>query len=193
MTDTLISLLVDESKWFAPSVFLGIIAGFWHFLKYGRLTNSLHLRINLAMNIIFGVLIFVMSFGHLLAVTIKLIMGTLVGSTGLFYLIGIVLITPAFLLIRTTRRISITGNSRSYRNKLTGINVWLIITILSVGIYNLPLAAPGILNILHSYFYNNRILKQVMVVMAGILYIFLLFGGIIFFLSGQDFETFQGI
>ena len=72
------------------------------------------------------------------------------------------------------------------------LNAWLAITLLALGIQNLPLAAPAFLNI--AYRLHSRPLVGWMIVgMAIILNVGLFVGSLVFLASGQSFEQFSGI
>jgi hypothetical protein len=125
-----------------------------------------------------------------LAVTTKLALGTLEGSVPLFYLIGISLAVPSWWLIYRTRLMLAPGD-RHERVTLR-LNAWLAITLLGLGIHNLPLAAPGVLNIWY-HLHSSRFVGRAIVAMAVVVNVGLFIGSLIFMLSGQSFEQFSGI
>ena len=189
MFDAVVELIVDESKW--PSLSLG--AGFVAvlLLLVGRRgAGDPERRLVLAaMNLFFGVFIGAMACGHLLAVTTKLALGTLAGPVGLFYLIGGVLAVPAALVTLHSRRI-LDGGDRRRRTLL--LNAWLAATLVALGPHNLPLAAPGLLNIA----YQASSGRSVGRVIAGIAVVFtvgLFVASLVFLASGQSFEQFQSM
>lgn len=142
------------------------------------------------MNLFFGVTIGTMAFGHLLAVTVKLATGTLrEGSIILFYLIGIVLAVPSWWLIIHTRRI-LAGDDHGRTTVV--LNTWLAMTLLALGVPNLPLAAPAVLNIGY-HFHTRRAVGWAIVGIAVIINVGLFIGSLIFLASGQSFEQFRGI
>ena len=103
-----------------------------------------------AMNLFAGVMLATMGVGHVLAVTTKLFLGTLEGSPLVLYPIGVAVLVPSCLVIAHTR--AILGNEDAGRTT-TGLNAWLAVTLMALGLHNLPLAAPSLLNIgyrLHS-------------------------------------------
>ena len=99
MFDRLAALVVEESRWFTASMtvaLVGVVALLW------RLRGSPiapRRRILAAMNLFFGLTIGTMAFGHLLAVTTKLVLGTLRGPVPLLYLIGVLLLAPSIGLV----------------------------------------------------------------------------------------------
>ncbi|MDE2979579.1 MAG: hypothetical protein OXU74_00155 [Gemmatimonadota bacterium] len=88
-----------------------------------------------------GTMIGVMAFGHFLAVTTKLAMGTLDGPILVFYLIGVVLAVPSWWLIVHTRKL-LAPNERP-GPKTLALNGAVAVTLLGLGVHNLPLAAPA--------------------------------------------------
>jgi hypothetical protein len=151
MINQLIGLIVDESKWLTASMGFAMLAVaillYWH-RHSGLPTRRTVLA---AMNLFFGITIGTMAFGHLLAVTTKLALGTLEGSVPVFYVIGIALAAPSWWLIHHTRKVLASDD---HGRATMVFNAWLAITLLVMGIHNLPLAAPAFLNIgyhLHSH------------------------------------------
>ena len=130
-----------------------------------------------------------MAFGHILAVTIKLFKGTLEGSTGLFYLIGIALAIPSWWLISYATLMLKPVNSSK---KSLPLNLWVVVTLLILGPYNFPLAAPGILNIAFDL-NKSRKIEWLIIILIICIYTALFIGSLIFFISGQSFEQFKGI
>ena len=73
----------------------------------------------------------------------------------------------------------------------TGLNAWLAVTLMALGLHNLPLAAPSLLNIgyrLHS----RRAIGMAIVSVAVVFNVALFVGALIFMASGQSFEQFRG-
>jgi hypothetical protein len=190
MIDQLVALIVDESKWLTVSMGFGLLAV--ALLLYVRRHSDLpaQRRVLAAMNLFFGVMIGTMAFGHLLAVTTKLAVGTLEGPILLFYVIGIVLAVPSWWLIYHTRKI-LASDSEHRRAPLV-LNAWLAITLLVLGIHNLPLAAPGFFNIAY-HLSGRRMVGWAIVSLAVIVNVGLFIGSLIFLASGQSFEQFRGI
>ena len=190
MIDQLIALIVDESKWLTVSMGFALLAVtillYWH----RRSVFPARRRVLAAMNLFFGVMIGIMAFGHLLAVTTKLVAGTLQGSIPVFYLIGIVLAVPSWWLIYHTRRV-LASDDEHGRATLV-LNIWLAITLLVLGIHNLPLAAPAFFNIGY-HLHSRRVVGWVIVSLAIVVNMGLFIGSLIFLASGQSFEQFRGI
>lgn len=190
MIDQLVALIVDESKWLTASMGSALLAV--TVLLYCHRHSDLpgRRRVLAAMNLFFGVTIGAMAFGHLLAVTSKLALGTLEGSVPVFYLIGIALAVPSWWLIYHTRGV-LTRDGGHGRATL-GLNAWLAMTLLGLGIHNLPLAAPGFLNIWY-HLHSGRVVGWAIVAMAVVVNVGLFIGSLIFMASGQSFEQFRGI
>jgi hypothetical protein len=131
-----------------------------------------------------------MAFGHLLAVTIQLTIGSLRGSVLLVYAIGVVLAIPSWLLIVLAARRPRAGDALLRLS--APLNAWLCLSLLAMGFHNLPLAIPALLNI--AYRFHSRRVAGVLVIAAGALvYVFLLVGSLVFLASGRTFEEFRGI
>lgn len=188
MIEQLIALIIDEGKWLTASMGLGMLAVtallYWH--RHSDL--PLRRRVLAAMNLFFGVMIGMMAFGHLLAVSTKLVLSTLEGPVLLFYVIGIVLAIPSWWIIHHTRTILTTNNKR----RTLVLNAWLAITLLALGIHNLPLAAPAFLNIGYQL-HSHRAVGWAIVSIAILVNVGLFIGSLIFLMSGQSFEQFSGI
>ena len=142
------------------------------------------------MNLFFGVTIGTMAFGHLLAVTTKLVLGTLEGSLPLFYAIGIALALPSWWLIHHARRIATVAGADDVRTLV--LNAWLALTLLALGFQNIPLAAPAIFNVGYQMSPHRR-LSWVIVGVAVLVNVGLFVGSVVFFASGQSFEDFSGM
>lgn len=188
MADTLVSLIVDEGKWLTASLGLALLAVLLATYRFRHADIPVQRRILAAMNLFFGVTIGTMAFGHLLAVTAKLAMGTLEGSTLIFYTIGLVLIVPSWWVVFHTRQILRSDTKRT----TLALNLWMAGTLLALGLHNLPLAAPAFLNIGYQY-HSRRMIGWAIVGLAVVVNMGLFAGSIIFMMSGQSFEQFNGI
>lgn len=190
MLDGILGLIVDEGKWLTASMSAAFLSVTILYYQSRHGNGPQRKRVMAAMNLFFGVMIGTMAFGHILAVTTKLALGTLVGSLLKFYLIGAALAAPSAWLIYHTRKILIPDD-RPDRTAL-GLNVWMAITLLSMGIHNLPLAAPAFLNIGYQ-FHSRRMVGLAIVAAAVIFNIGLFVGSLVFLASGQTFEQFRGM
>jgi hypothetical protein len=185
-----VALTVDEGKWLTLSMGLALLTVTILFYKQHHSSIPIQCRILAALSLFFGVTIGTMALGHLLAVTVKLAIGTLrEGSIALFYLIGVVLAVPSWWLIYHTRKVLV---SNEHGRKTLVLHVWMAITLLALGPQNLPLAVPGFLNI--AYYLNTRnVIGWVIVGLSIIANVGLFIGSLIFLASGQSFEQFRGI
>jgi hypothetical protein len=187
MIDQIAALIVDEGKWLPVSMAVALVAV--AVLLSRHPDAPVRTRVLAAMSLFFAVTIGMMAFGHLLAVTTKLALGTLRGPTALLYLIGVALSVPSWWLAHHTR-IGL-GSGDVHGRTTLALNGWLAVTLLALGVHNVPLAVPGLLNIgyqLHSGRWGWAIAGVSVIVNAG-----LFVGSLIFMASGQSFEQFSGM
>ena len=187
MERELIAFIIDESKWLTVSLSLALLAV--ALLLWRSPDTPARRRTLAAMSLFFGVTIGTMALGHLLAVTTKLLLGTLEGNAAVFYLIGGALAAPSWLLIAQAARVVASDD---HGRATLALNGWLALTLLALGPQNLPLAVPGLLNIGYQL-HSRRAVGWAIVGTAAVLNIGLLIGSAIFFASGQSFEQFRGI
>lgn len=143
-------------------------------------------RVLALMNLFTGVMLLIMGSGHLLAVTTKLLQGTLRGSAFLFYLIGLAIVVPAASLVVHTRGILGGVEPRA----TVWLNAWMVITLGLLGLVNLPLTLPALCNIGYSL-HRRRWVGWAIVAVAVVACTGLFVGGLIFMASGQTFEEFS--
>ncbi len=190
MIDQLVALIVDESKWLTASMGLALLAVTTLHYRFRDSSLPARRRVLAAMNLFVGVTIGTMAFGHLLAVTTKLSLGTLRGSPVAFYAIGTALAVPAWWLIYHTR--AVLASDHDHGRTTLILSGWLAITLLALGVHNLPLAAPPLLSIGY-YLHRRRVVGWVIVSAAVAINVGLFIGSLIFFASGQSFEQFRGL
>ena len=159
-------------------------------IRQRRSTLSVRRRVLAAMNLFFGVMIGTMAFGHLLAVTTKLAIGTLNGPILLFYLIGVVLAVPSWWLIVHTRKL-LAPNERPGPATMA-LNGAVAVSLLGLGMQNLPLAAPALFNIGYQL-HSRRAVGWAIVGLAVVANVALFVGSLVFLMSGQSFEQFSGM
>ncbi|MGE0359125.1 MAG: hypothetical protein AB7H93_00015 [Vicinamibacterales bacterium] len=185
--DRLTALVLDEGSWLTASMVTAALVCWGHWRSQAP-AAALRARIEAALTLYFVVTIAVMAFGHLLAVTTKLALGTLAGSRLAFYAIGAVLAVPSWWLTAHTLRTP-PGDGDGTSRALT---VWTIVALLALGLHNLPLAAPGVFALAyrgHARPVAGRILLgAALVAIAG-----LLVGSLVFMASGQTFEQFRDL
>ena len=188
MPDQLQSLILDESKWLTVALGAALLGLALMLYRHRQSSLRQEERILGAMTLLFAVTISVMALGHLLAVSLKLFNGTLVGSRPVFYFIGLVLSVPSWwLLVHTIRRF---GNLHT--RKTLVLNASLAAALLALGLPNLPLAVPGLLNV--AYQVSRRRSVKWAIVGATVVVILALFAGsLIFWASGRSFEEFSGM
>lgn len=106
MTESLLALIVDEGKWLTFSMTIAVVAAgaLWYRADAESVPSTV--RILAAMNLMGGLIVGTMAFGHLLAVSVKLAQGTLRdGSLLAFIAIGASLLIPAVLVVRHTSEV----------------------------------------------------------------------------------------
>ena len=189
MIDQLATAIVSENKWLPAAMAAAVVAVAVLMARQrgsGLPTTRLVMA---AMNLFAGVMLATMGVGHVLAVTTKWLLGTLEGSPLVLYPIGIAVLAPSWLVIAHTRAIL---RSADAGRTTTGLNAWLAVTLMALGLHNLPLAAPALLNIgyrLHS----RRAIGMAIVSVAVVFNVALFVGALMFMASGQSFEQFSGI
>ncbi len=190
MIDQFTEIVLDESKWLTASIACAVLlVAILHFRRRNSNISIRHRTLG-EMNLFFGIMIGVMAFGHLLAVTIKLVMGQLIGSILNFYLIGATLAVPSWWLIYHAWRMYDSNNE--YGRAALLLNVWMAITLLAMGFHNLPLAVPAFINIGYQL-HSRRKVGLVLTGTAVLVYLALFTGSLVFLASGQSFEQFRGI
>jgi hypothetical protein len=190
MIDQLVALIVDESKWLTASMGFALLAVTVLLYRQRHSKLPVRRRVLAAMSLFFGVTIGTMAFGHLLAVSTKLASGTLEGSVSGFYAIGAALAVPSWWLIYHTR--SVLAPADDHGRATMGLNAWLSLTLLALGVHNLPLAVPGLLNIGY-HLHSRRTVGWAILGIAVVVNVGLFVGSVIFLASGQSFEQFRGI
>jgi hypothetical protein len=186
----LAALIVDESKWLPASMGLAFLAVAVLLFRRRCAPVSSRRRVEGALNLFFGVTIATMAFGHFLAVTTKLALGELARSVPLLYAIGVVVAVPSvWLVCHASRRLS--GDDDRSRATLV-LNGWLAITLVALGLHNLPLAAPALLNIAYTL-HSRRAVGWAVAGMAIVFNAGLFIGALAFMASGQSFEQFTGM
>lgn len=169
------------------SVALGAIV--WLYTRHRGRTSSRALTTAM-MNLFVGVMLAIMGTAHLLAITTKLLKGTLGGSVWLLYPIGFAVLIPSVLIVRHTAALLRPDSAR--RGTVT-LHAWMAGTLVVLGLVNIPLAIPPLLTI--GYRLHARraagvaILALAILVNGG-----LLVGGLMFLASGaRTFEEFSAM
>jgi hypothetical protein len=184
-------LIVDEGKWLTLSLAVAVTAAAVLLVQRRGSATPVHRRITAVLNLVAGVTIACMAFGHLLAVATKLAMGTLrAGSLVAFLAIGLVLLVPSMLVAWHTR--SVLSGPDQPRAATVWLNTWLVATLLALGLHNLPLAAPSLFTIGH-WLHPRGVIGWSIVGAAAAVTIGLFAASIVFLASGQSFEQFRGL
>jgi hypothetical protein len=186
--DQLATAIVSENKWLPVAMSAALVAIAVLVARHRAALPATRL-VMAAMNLFAGVMLATMGAGHMLAVTTKLLLGTLEGSPLILYPIGVAVLAPSCWIILHTR--AILGDAGGGRTT-TGLNAWMAVTLLALGLHNLPLAAPSLLNIgyrLHS----RRAIGMAIVSVAVVFNVALFIGAVVFMASGQSFEQFSGL
>ena len=142
---TLLDLLLNEDLWFPTATAIALVAVMVLVFKQRRLNISRMIKVMCSLNLFYGLVIGIMGVGHLLAVTIKTVLGTLPPSTNGWFVfpLGLALAIPGWWLVTTVG--GLTRNEKRTRLKAVALNVWLGIVLL---VPALPLVLPAALNVL---------------------------------------------
>ena len=177
MSPRLAAFITGEGNWLPLAMALALATVAVQWLRHSRFV--VRDRVMEAMNLFVGTTLLVMGTGHLLAVTTKLPQGTLNGSSALLYVIGIAIVIPSAFIVLNANRATASFNG------------WMAATLVVLGLVNIPLAIPALLNI--AYGQHSRARTGSIIVIAFVLVNLLLFtGGMLFMLSGaRTFEEFS--
>ena len=189
MVNSLLALIVDESKWLTASLAVALLAVVLMTIRR-RPDVSGRQQALAAMSLFFALTVGMMAFGHLLAVSVKLALGTLEGSIAPFYAIGVALAVPSWWLVAHTPQV-LTADVSPPTTTIT-LNAWVVATLLVMGLHNLPLAVPGLLTIAYAS-QSRRAVGWVLVGLFVAITLSLFVGSLVFLASGQSFEQFRGI
>lgn len=181
------AFIVGEGNWLPMAMTAAILACAVLYARTRTLPIPPRAQTMAMMNLFVGVTLTVMGAGHLLAVTTKLLQGTLRGSPLLLYPIGIAIVAPSLLIVRQTRALLRDAD----RGGMVMLNGWLAATLVALGLVNTPLAVPGVLNIAYRL-HSRRAVGITILALAVLVNAGLLVGGLLFLASGaQTFEEFS--
>ena len=190
MSESLVALIVDVRKWPALAMGFALLAvTVLLLLPHGSCLPSRR-RISTAMNLFLGVTVGTLAFGHLLAVTTKLLVGSLVGSIAEFYAIGVALAVPSWWLVLHAWRTFASDDARGRATLI--LNGWLATTLVVLGIQSLPLVVPALCNIGYQL-HSRRLVGWAMVSAAVVVNLTLFIVSLFILASGQSFEQFAGM
>ena len=174
--DRIAAFITGEGNWLPIAMTLAAAAVA---VRWRRHSAAAHRdRVMEAMNLFVGTTLLVMGSGHLLAVSLHHVRGDLNGPAALLYAIGLAIVIPSAVLVRRAPR------------TVAALNGWMAATLVVLGLINIPLAIPALLNIAYS---RARGRAATAVVVAFVMVNLALFaGGMLFMLSGaRTFEEFQ--
>ena len=184
-TGRLAGLVLDEGKWLAfAMVVAALVVGTRALRPASRPSAS---ALPAAPSLFTALVIGIMGFGHLLAVTVKLAQGTLQGSPWVLYPLGLALVIPATWLARVALR---PAGERAWRRRLAALNGALALVVVALGLHNVPLAVPALLNVA-CLLSSRRALGWTFLGAALLANLALLAGALVFAASGQSFEQFR--
>jgi hypothetical protein len=189
LANTAIAVILNEGRWFTMSMTLALSGGMC--LLYRTRGAEVHPRgrAMATMSLGAGLTVGTMALGHLLAVTVKALIGTLEGSWARFYAIGLVLAVPSWsLIVHTPSILASDGTNR----RTVMLHAWLAATLLALGPHNLPLAAPALLNVGYGL-HARQAVGWLLISASAVVNAGLFVGSLVFWMSGQSFEQFRGI
>ena len=188
MPQAMLDAVLDEGKWlFAAMLFAGLAV----LVTHSRvLRMSGRREVMRALNVFYGCMIGTMGIGHLAAVSVKMVQGTLEGSPVMLYPLGLALAIPAWWLAGRAKRYVLV--EERYGRRLVMLNGWLAVFLLALGLHNFPLAAPAMLNVAYQ-FHTRQVLGWTIVTVAVVANIALFAGSLVFMATGLSFEQFQGM
>lgn len=189
MPEALVTAIVNEGGWFVTSLGVALVAVMVLLVRLRGSTLAGHAVVLAALNLSAGTTVGCMAFGHLLAVTTKLALGTLAGSVPTFYAIGVALAAPSWSVMAHTARLA-RGDDAGRRT--VRLQAWLVATLVLLGPSNVPLAVPSMLTVAYAAI-PSRIARWAIVGVAVVVNVGLFVGSWIFLASGQTFEQFSGI
>ena len=190
MTTTIIDAVLHEANWMPLAM---LVAATTVGIRLRRVPSDARSHIVTllgALSLFYGVMLGTMASGHLLAVTVTAARGSLQGSPWFLYSLGLALAGPAWWLAVTAGGLREADGPKA--NRLVGLNGWLGLGLMTLGIHNWPLAAPSALNIAYR-FHRKPIVGRAIVTVTGLGYLVLFAGAVVFMASGQTFEQFQGL
>ena len=141
----MLDIVLNEDLWFPTATVVALIAVITLIARQWKLNITKRTKVACSLNLFYGFVIGIMGFGHLLAVTIKTVQGTLPSSTNMWFVypLGFALVIPAWWLVACVG--GLRRDEKAARLKVIGLNAWLGLVLLVPGG---PLAAPAAVNVL---------------------------------------------
>lgn len=141
----MIDLLLNAALWFPAAIAIATAATATLVRRHARRGVARRVTILCALNLFYGCVVGIMASGHLVAVTIRAVEGTLSqGLTWFLYPLGLVLAIPAWWLAGSVGRLS--RREAATRRRVLVLNLWLAIAFAALG-PSAPLALPAALNV----------------------------------------------
>jgi len=190
MSDRLLELLVDESRWIFPALVVALVLAGALLVRSRAAGVPQRQAILGSMSLFAGGLCGILGAGHLLAVTIKLSQGTLTGSLPLLFLLGAALLVPSWWLAIHVVRHDLR-EPRDARRTLV-LNAALGLVLIALGPANAPLALPALLNVAYQL-HERRAVGWTIVSLSALAALGLLAGSFAFLWSGESFEELRGL
>ncbi len=134
----MLEVILKDETWLAVATSLGLLAILAMILRQRRQQRSKWTIVAGALNLFLGLWIGIMGLGHLVAVTIRAVQGTLPASVHLWIAIplGFALAVPGWWLTALVRGI-LAGDQRARRRALW-LNAWLIVVTATAGAGPVP-------------------------------------------------------
>ena len=134
----MVELILKDETWVAVASSLGLLAILAMILRQRRHQQSKWTIVVGALNLFFGLWIGIMGLGHLVAVTIKAVQGTLPANVHLWIAIplGFALAVPGWWLTALIRGL-LAGDKRS-RRRAMWLNAWLATATAAAGAGPVP-------------------------------------------------------
>ncbi|HEU4748598.1 MAG TPA: hypothetical protein VFS56_08870 [Gemmatimonadaceae bacterium] len=128
-------LLLSEELWFPTAAAIALIAVAGLILRYRAKGIGKATTLVCGLNLFYGIVIGILGIGHLLAISIKMAVGTLPASTSRWFIfpLGFALAVPAWWLVASVK--GLCNRKRPAWYRAIALNTWL-------GALLLPLAGP---------------------------------------------------
>jgi hypothetical protein len=108
-----------------------------------------------------------------------------------FYGIGAALAVPSWWLVLHGARTALPPTAADAATAVR-LTVWLVVTLLALGVHNLPLAAPGLFALAYRA-HTRPVVGWAIVSLSLVATLGLFVGSLLFMASGQTFEQFRGL
>jgi hypothetical protein len=142
-----IELLLNAALWFPAALVLATAATAVQRARAAKRGTPRRIATLAALHTCYGCVIGVMGTGHLVAVTIRAVQGTLAqGVTWPLYPLGFALAIPAALMVASAARLP--AAEATQRRRLTVLDAWLALVLIAL-LTSAPLAIPALLNLVY--------------------------------------------